>query len=85
MKFEYKIIDPEEDGNPDSEYELNELGKDGWQLVGIDTLHVPYQRYYFVRHLTRNAADDAHCSCPHYYASDHCGYFKEGKCEHPRR
>ena len=25
------------------------------------------------------------CICPHYYNSDHCGYFKDGRCEHPRR
>ena len=26
---------------------------------------------------------ESRCLCPHYYNSDYCGYFKEGRCEHP--
>lgn len=46
--FEYKIIDTGIDGNPDSEFELNELGKDGWELVTIQP-EFNIKRFYFKR------------------------------------
>ena len=33
--FEYKIIEPNRDGSPDNEFELNGLGEEGWELVAI--------------------------------------------------
>ena len=58
MQYEYKTIDSYDtqaykqvwagDGNPDSKINLNELGKEGWQLVGI--LPLTYTtRFYFMR------------------------------------
>ena len=48
MQYEYQIIDSAVDGNPDSEFELNELGKEGWQLVGI-LPQINRTRFYFMR------------------------------------
>ena len=48
MRFEYLIIDDSEDGNPDSVFELNELGKEGWELCCIQGCgHVI--KWYFKR------------------------------------
>jgi hypothetical protein len=57
IKYEYKIFDTGEDhkdhskGNPDSLYDLNWLGDQGWLLVAIRKSDGPYggERYYFVR------------------------------------
>ena len=51
MQIEYKIIDSNTDGNPDSEYELNELGKDGWELCAIMP-QVNTVRFFFKRFVT---------------------------------
>ena len=50
--FEYKIINANKHSDPGSEYQLNELGKEGWQLVAINTYNYPYPRYYFMRYLS---------------------------------
>jgi hypothetical protein len=44
MQYENKIINSLKDGNPDSEFELNELGKEGWRLVAINNY-----KFYFIR------------------------------------
>ena len=49
MLWEYKIIDTSKDGNPDSEYELTELGKEGWELVTIKIDSFGNERWYFKR------------------------------------
>ena len=50
MEWEYKIINPHKDGNPNSEFELNELGKEGWELVTISDRCWPTESWYFKRH-----------------------------------
>ena len=52
MYWEYRIIDSMVDGNPDGQYELNELGKDGWELCGILT-QINTTRFYFKRLATQ--------------------------------
>lgn len=37
MKFEYLKLNSREDGFSGSVPELNKMGQDGWELVGIDT------------------------------------------------
>ena len=34
-RWEYRILQASIDGNPDSEFELNELGKACWELVTV--------------------------------------------------
>jgi hypothetical protein len=43
QKWEYKILDGGKSATPDGDYgnSLNELGKDGWELVGVE----PATRY----------------------------------------
>jgi len=56
--WEYKIIDDWLDGNPDHEDELNDLGREGWELVTCQkvvarfddgTLVQGAKRWYFKR------------------------------------
>ena len=46
-KFEYKRVD---EFNKMSSNELDEYGKDGWELCGI--INEFYQTYYFKREIT---------------------------------
>jgi len=39
-QWEYKIINDWEHGDPDSEFELNELGNYGWELVHVQDVVV---------------------------------------------
>ena len=48
MQYEYKLIKVAE-GTGLDEDELNELGKKGWQLVGVMS-----ERFYFIRFVERN-------------------------------
>jgi hypothetical protein len=54
MSTEYKIIDTKTDGNPDDEYELNELAKEGWNLVCVKPIFDGSERYYFRRFSIEN-------------------------------
>lgn len=49
--FEYKIYDQQDGVNPDDEYGLNFLGKEGWELCAITKSHSEYGglRFYFKR------------------------------------
>ena len=49
MWWEYKIIETGDGGNPDDEYEMNELGRDGWELVTVKIEHTGAERWYFKR------------------------------------
>ncbi len=49
--YEYKIIDDAVDGNPDDEFELNELGKEGWELCAINSSYRGSRRWYFKRRI----------------------------------
>lgn len=51
-KFEYKIINSMLDGNPDSEYELNEIGKEGWELCAI-LPEINTTKFYFKRKIIK--------------------------------
>lgn len=53
--WEYKIIDDQLEGNPDSVFELNELGKDGWELV-FRTSGLGGERWYFKREVKENTS-----------------------------
>ena len=33
--WEYMILEPNADGDPDSKVDLDELGKDGWELITV--------------------------------------------------
>lgn len=46
-QFEYKVYDQKDGINPDSEYELNELGIQGWELVSIRRSDSEYGGYKF--------------------------------------
>ena len=46
-QFEYKVYDQANGINPDSEYELNELGSQGWELVAIRRSDSEYGGYKF--------------------------------------
>lgn len=47
--WEYFIVDTSKDGNPDNEYELNELNKEGWELITIKIEVNGSERWYFKR------------------------------------
>lgn len=59
VQWEYQIINDWEHGNPDSEEGLNELGKEGWELVSvvdhivkvISSGPLTGKRWYFKRRL----------------------------------
>lgn len=51
LKYEYLIIDDSKDGNPDSEFELNELGKEIWELCFVLDGINGSRRWYFKRFL----------------------------------
>ena len=52
MYWEYQIINSAIDGNPDNEFELNELGKEGWELCGI-LCQINNTKFYFKRLVTQ--------------------------------
>ena len=69
MKWEYKFINPHKHGNPNSEFELNELGQEGWELVTVIDRGYRIESWIFKRHLTNqsNRPDDicAFCGLPY--------------------
>ena len=52
-KFEYQIYDQTDGVNPDSRYELDELGEQGWELVAIrpSDRSVGGYKFYFKREI----------------------------------
>ena len=48
-QYEYKIIRPYEDGNPDSEDELNDLGAEGWLLTAVIDRGTKFEEWIFTR------------------------------------
>lgn len=50
--WEYMIIKDWEHGNPDSEEDLNDLGKDGWELVAVKREEPIGYVWYFKREVT---------------------------------
>lgn len=52
--WEYMILDDAQDGTPDTEFEFNELGKEGWELVMSKTnMVVGNTKWYFKRLVKR--------------------------------
>lgn len=49
MKYEYKIIEDQYDGSCDNEYELNELGKEGWELCAIKVSHWTGNSFFYFK------------------------------------
>ncbi len=58
VQWEYKIIDDQVDGNPDNEWELNNLGLDRWELVAIKSVASGSTRWYFKRPLLAEKCED---------------------------
>jgi len=81
---EYQIIDERLDGNPDNVFELNALGREGWELCGItETLHGAH-RWFFKRSPQPNVSADMLKFCPNCKdklevaeACLHCGYSRD--------
>lgn len=65
MKWEYRFINPHKDGNPNAEFELNELGKEGWELVTVIDRGYAIESWIFKRHLSnQSSGQDRECeSC----------------------
>lgn len=70
MQWEYKIINPHKDGNPNSEFELNELGKERWELVTVVDRGYKIEAWIFKRRLT-SSSNGAADTCE-YYTNIHC-------------
>lgn len=50
-RWEYLIIDDMKDGSPDSCEELNNLGNDGWELVGMKIEPLGNIKWYFKKEI----------------------------------
>ena len=63
---------------------IAEGGKGSWPRDAFESLLDYYDEKLSASQPSIEAEAESRCLCPHYYNSDYCGYFKEGRCEHPR-
>lgn len=70
MDWEYKIIDTAKDGNC-NEFELNELGSEGWELCSVLSMPIKewastFYRFYFKRPINYTERGNHKCKfCSH--------------------